>query len=277
MARLTRCLVVGVAGMALLVGPAPAFADGSAGAPASPSRSRSRRPTQVTGLRLERTWTWPSSLLMPMTSRPPTPTCGPRRHEVTVLSTTSGAPTVTKLRADSAKDAQALVRALDGKPGIVAAPTKRLRSFAVTASRCLGCRPTCGRSAPQAPGAEARAPAYVSPSSTAGSTPRIRILWAGSPRRSTCCPRRLRRRRRRVTAPGSPASSPLRATTSAWRASRPEPRSCRSRRWTPWDSATRALSPAGSSRRRTRGLASSTSRWVAPTATRCWIAPVPTR
>ncbi len=67
MARFTRCLVVGVAGMALLVGPAPAFADGSVGAPARRSRSRSRRTTQVTGLRLERIWAWPSSPSMPMT------------------------------------------------------------------------------------------------------------------------------------------------------------------------------------------------------------------
>ena len=95
-------------------------------------------------------------------------------HEVTVLRTTSGTPTVTKLRTSSAKDARALARVLDAKPGIVAARTKGLRSFAVTAEPLSGCRPTCELSAPQPPGPGARARAFASRSIDSG-------VYAGHP------------------------------------------------------------------------------------------------
>lgn len=51
-------------------------------------------------------------------------------NEVTVLDHDgSGAPTVTKLRADSPEAAEELVETLDSQPGVVAAPTVRLRAF----------------------------------------------------------------------------------------------------------------------------------------------------
>ena len=53
-------------------------------------------------------------------------------NEITVMVTGSdGEPTIRKLRADSSADAAALAEHLDAEPGVVAAPTSRLRSFGV--------------------------------------------------------------------------------------------------------------------------------------------------
>lgn len=54
------------------------------------------------------------------------------RNEVTVLvEDGSGSPTVKKLRTDSTADAEQLAEILDDQPGVVAAPTTRLRAFAL--------------------------------------------------------------------------------------------------------------------------------------------------
>jgi type VII secretion-associated serine protease mycosin len=51
-------------------------------------------------------------------------------NEVTVLVQDGlGTPTVTKLRAESPEAAERVIKALDSRPGVVAAPTVRLRAF----------------------------------------------------------------------------------------------------------------------------------------------------
>ncbi|MGB7983296.1 MAG: S8 family serine peptidase [Candidatus Nanopelagicales bacterium] len=55
---------------------------------------------------------------------------GSTRNEVSVIAADgSGTPTVTKLRTDSPEDAAELAAELSSEPGVLAAPTKRLRAF----------------------------------------------------------------------------------------------------------------------------------------------------
>lgn len=60
-------------------------------------------------------------------------------NEVTVLvDEGTGTPAVTKLRTDTSADAAQLVAALDSQPGVVAAPTTRLRAFEAVNPEPLG-------------------------------------------------------------------------------------------------------------------------------------------
>jgi subtilisin family serine protease len=117
--RFTRPLAAGVAAW-LLVGMSPASADDSA-----PDPQAAQDAAVVQGL--------PAGEVLPVPAEDVTNTDTSLRttaNEVTVLVTDgSGSPTVTKLRADSPAAAAELVAHLDEQPGVVAAPTTRLRAM----------------------------------------------------------------------------------------------------------------------------------------------------
>jgi subtilisin family serine protease len=132
--RMTRCLVLGVAGLALILGPMPAFAGDLAPQAPSPTTPEPGEPSP--GTQTDPTVRVPAATLdldeLPVDATDVTTTDASLRataREVTVLTTTQGTPTVTKLRTDSARDARELVRALEAVPGVVAAPTRPIRSF----------------------------------------------------------------------------------------------------------------------------------------------------
>ena len=116
MPRFTRPLIAGVAVMGLLAGVSPAVADQPAPGPGTPP---------AVGL--------PEDVTLPVPAQDVTDSdtsLRSTRNEVSVLvDPGSGAPTVTKLRADSAGEAAALVANLNDQPGVVAAATTRLRAF----------------------------------------------------------------------------------------------------------------------------------------------------
>jgi type VII secretion-associated serine protease mycosin len=116
--RFIRPLIAGVAATALLAGTSPASADDTA--PEPPVIG-----WEPAGL--------PDGVVLPVPAQDVTDTDESLRstsNEVSVVtSTDSGTPTVTKLRADSPAEAAVLVSRLDAQPGVVAAPTTRLRAF----------------------------------------------------------------------------------------------------------------------------------------------------
>lgn len=122
MSRLSRCLVAGAAGVALLLGPVPAFAADPGDAAGAPTPV----PVPTADLDLEQ---------LPVEATDVTSSDTDLRAtsaEVTVLTETAdGTPTITKLRTDSAADARDLVAHLDAEPGVVATRTHRLRASAV--------------------------------------------------------------------------------------------------------------------------------------------------
>jgi len=117
--RFTRPLTAGVAAFALLAGMSPAAADpADPGLPSPPDASSPGLPERV---------------VLPVPAHDVTDSDESLRstlNEVSVIvDNPSGAPTVTKLRADSSADATELAADLDAQPGVTAAPTTRLRAF----------------------------------------------------------------------------------------------------------------------------------------------------
>lgn len=121
MPRFIRPLVAGLVASSLLACIGPAVAEGH-----SPGARGGTDPIEV-GL--------PADVQLPVPVRDVTDSDSDlrgTRNEVTVLvSHGTDSPTVTKLRADSATAAAALADALDDEPGMVAAPTSRLRAFSI--------------------------------------------------------------------------------------------------------------------------------------------------
>lgn len=137
MIRSTRSIVAGIAAVTLLLPAGPAVADdplhAASGPVATPTdvlpspsasepsgtESPEAAADVLTDLPVDAVDVTDSDTSLRNTSR-----------EVTVLVTgEDGEPTVTKLRADSAADAADLVEHLDAQPGVVAAPTSRLRAL----------------------------------------------------------------------------------------------------------------------------------------------------
>ncbi len=120
MARFARPLIVGVAVGSLLIGVGPVSADPG-------ERMRLAADVDPTAVGLAR------GEKLPVAATDVTESdrsLRSTRNEVTVLVTEDGgAPTVTKLRADSASDAAELAQALDARPGVVAARTTALRAL----------------------------------------------------------------------------------------------------------------------------------------------------
>lgn len=118
MPRFIRPLIAGVAATALLASTAPASADDTATQPPGIDQ-------QLPGL--------PDGIELPVPAQDVTDTdesLRSTRNEVSVLMDDgAGTPTVTKLRADSPAAAAVLASRLDAQPGVVAAPTTRLRAF----------------------------------------------------------------------------------------------------------------------------------------------------
>ena len=130
MPRFTRPLIAGVAATGLLLGAAPVVADEAlpqAEITVDPAASESGAGVDSVDLGLA------DDVDVPVEVEDVTRTDSnirSTRNEVTVLvEDGSGSPTVTKLRTDSAEDATELAAALDHEPGVVAAPTSRLRAF----------------------------------------------------------------------------------------------------------------------------------------------------
>jgi len=128
--RFTRPLIAGVAATGLLLGAAPVVADEAlpqAEITVDPAASESGAAVDSVDLGLA------DDVDVPVEVEDVTRTDSnirSTRNEVTVLvEDGSGSPTVTKLRTDSAGDATELAAALDDEPGVVAAPTSRLRAF----------------------------------------------------------------------------------------------------------------------------------------------------
>lgn len=120
MAWFTRPLVASIAAGSLVIGVAPVAAD----QPGSPPRGGSIDPADI-GLA-------PGDVLpVPATDvTDDDASLRSTRNEVTVLvEDKAGAPTVTKLRTDSARDAAHLAQVLDDRPGVVAAETTGLRAL----------------------------------------------------------------------------------------------------------------------------------------------------
>lgn len=119
MPRFTRPLIAGVAAISLLAGGSPAL-----GEDLSPSELEEAGPTAAA---------LPNEAELPVPVRDVTNTdenLRSTRNEVSVISANgSGTPSVTKLRTDSPADAAELAAHLDAEPGVVAAPTTRLRAF----------------------------------------------------------------------------------------------------------------------------------------------------
>ena len=130
MPRFTRPLIAGAAAMALLAGMSPAAADDAA--PEAPVAT-DPTPAEV-GL--------PDGVTLPVPAQDVTDTDESLRstsNEVSVLvQNGGGTPTVTKLRADSSAEAADLAADLDAQPGVVAAPTTRLRAFEAINPEPLG-------------------------------------------------------------------------------------------------------------------------------------------
>ena len=180
MPRFTRPLIAGVAAMALLAGSSPAWADDAA-----PETQPAADP-RVAVLSTEST--------LPVAAQDVTDSdesLRSTRNEVSVLvDNGAGAPTVTKLRADSPAEAAELAADLDAQPGVVAAPTTRLRAFEAVNPEPLGPTqwnlPMVG--ATDAWAVEPGRRASSSPSSTPAWTPRTPTSPDGSCPRSTCSP-----------------------------------------------------------------------------------------
>ncbi len=121
MPRFTRPLSAGVAALCLLAGMSPAAAEDAPGAPGSTPGA----PGLVTPD--------PAGIVLPVPAQDVTDSdqsLRSTRNEVSVLvDNGSGAPTVTKLRTETARQAANLATGLDAQPGVVAAPTTRLRAF----------------------------------------------------------------------------------------------------------------------------------------------------
>ncbi len=118
MSRFTRPLIAGVSVLGLLAGMSPAVAGEADIEP---------RPVEVVDLGLARETALPVEAVdVTQTDESLRST----RNEVSVITDDgSGTPTVTKLRADNAADAAELAAELNAEPGLVAAPTTRLRAF----------------------------------------------------------------------------------------------------------------------------------------------------
>ncbi len=121
MPRFTRPLIAGAAAMALILGMSPAVADESLPDLLGPVDATTALDN---GLADE---------TLPVPAQDVTDSdqsLKSTRNEVTVLvEDGSGSATVTKLRADSAADVEELVSHLGAQPGVVAAPTSRLRTL----------------------------------------------------------------------------------------------------------------------------------------------------
>ncbi len=118
MSRFTRPLVAGVSIVGLLAGMSPAVAGEPATEPA---------PVEVLDLGLAEATPLPVGATDVTTTDA---SLRSTRNEVSVIADDgSGTPTITKLRADSPGEAAELVADLNDQPGIVAAPTKRLKAF----------------------------------------------------------------------------------------------------------------------------------------------------
>ena len=130
MPRFTRPLIAGVAATGLLLGAAPVVADEAlprVEVTVDPAATEPGAAVDSVDLGLA------DDVDVPVEVEDVTQTDSnirSTRNEVTVLvEDESGSPTVTKLRTDSAEDATELAAALDHEPGVVAAPTSRLRAF----------------------------------------------------------------------------------------------------------------------------------------------------
>jgi type VII secretion-associated serine protease mycosin len=99
---------------------------------ASPALASAEDTTQPPGIDQQHAGL-PDGVVLPVPARDVTDTdesLRSTRNEVSVLSDDgAGTPTVTKLRADSPAAAVELASQLDAQPGVVAAPTTRLRAF----------------------------------------------------------------------------------------------------------------------------------------------------
>lgn len=119
MPRFIRPLVAGAAALSLVGGISPASADDTVPEPGSVLEA------ETSGL--------PHDITLPVSAQEVTDTdtnLRSTRNEVSVVvDDGSGTPTVTKLRAETPDDAAVLAAELDAQPGVVAAPTTRLRTF----------------------------------------------------------------------------------------------------------------------------------------------------
>jgi type VII secretion-associated serine protease mycosin len=119
-----RRLVTAVVTVSLLAGPAPAWAD---------DQPRHASPSGEVAEMLEDLPFDATDVTQTDTSLRSTST------EVTVMAEDDdGSPVVTKLRTDSPAEAEQLAEHLDAQPGVVAAPTRRLRAFGAVNPEPMG-------------------------------------------------------------------------------------------------------------------------------------------